>query len=35
LCGIVKEGDESAFLPGRLVIFYARLDRLRRDGSLA
>src|SRR5262245_22661068 len=34
LCGIVKEGGALSAPPDRLVVFYAPLDRLERDGSL-
>jgi hypothetical protein len=34
LCGIVKEGGLSSFVPGRIVLHYARIHRLQRNGMM-
>jgi hypothetical protein len=34
LCGIVKEGGVSELVPGRIVLYYARIHRLERNGVI-
>jgi len=34
LCGIVKEGGVSDLAPGRIVLHYARVHRLERNGAM-
>jgi trypsin-like peptidase len=34
LCGIVKEGGVSNLAPGRIVLHYARIHRLQRNGAI-